>query len=61
MRDHLKQAARAMRRILGLPDYETYCAHQRRYHPDAKPMDRGTFVRWCQERRYGRAGPTRCC
>jgi uncharacterized short protein YbdD (DUF466 family) len=48
--------------MLGLPDYETYCAHQRRHHPDAAPMDRGAFVRLCQERRFGGKGaPTRCC
>jgi uncharacterized short protein YbdD (DUF466 family) len=61
MRNRLRQVARALRLMLGLPDYEVYCAHRRRHHPDAAPMDRGAFVRMCQERRFGGSGPTRCC
>jgi uncharacterized short protein YbdD (DUF466 family) len=62
VRDRLRQVARALRLMLGLPDYETYCAHQRRHHPGVAPMNRGAFLRLCQERRFGGKGaPTRCC
>lgn len=61
MRDALRRLGPALRRMLGLPDYAAYCAHLARRHPDAVPLDRGAFLKLCQERRFGGRGPTRCC
>jgi uncharacterized short protein YbdD (DUF466 family) len=59
-RQRLLAAARVLRRIIGVPDYEAYVAHHTRTHPGTVPLDRDTFVRQCQEARYSRPG-SRCC
>ena len=51
---------RAVRQVLGAPDYERYLEHARRAHPDAAPMSRDEFFRRRLEERYGVVG-TRCC
>jgi uncharacterized short protein YbdD (DUF466 family) len=56
----VQDAARVLRRIIGVPDYEAYVAHLARAHPEALPLDRDTFTRQCQEARYSRPG-SRCC
>ena len=51
---------RAVRQILGAPDYERYLEHARRAHPGAAPLSRDEFCRRRLEERYGQMG-TRCC
>jgi uncharacterized short protein YbdD (DUF466 family) len=51
---------RAVRQILGAPDYERYLEHARRAHPGAAPLSRDEFCRRRLEERYGQLG-TRCC
>jgi uncharacterized short protein YbdD (DUF466 family) len=59
-RDALVRAARVVRKIIGVPDYEAYVRHLAVAHPDRAPVDRDTFTRECQEARYSRPG-SRCC
>ena len=54
---HLVRGARL---AVGIPDYDAYCDHIRRAHPDRAPMDRRTFFRERMDARYGR-GRSRCC
>ncbi len=56
----LVEAARVVRKIIGVPDYEAYLRHLARAHPGAAPVDRATFMRQCQDARYSRPG-SRCC
>lgn len=54
----LQEAARMM---IGLPDYDRYCAHVRQHHPGRQPMSRTAFFRERQLQRYGGKGGGRCC
>ncbi len=59
-RDFSVRAAQIVRRIVGVPDYDTYLRHARQAHPDAVPLTREAYERECQEARYSRPG-SRCC
>ncbi len=49
-----------IKRVTGMPDYQTYLAHLRLRHPDWPiPSEREYFELYLQAR-YG-DGPTRCC
>jgi uncharacterized short protein YbdD (DUF466 family) len=48
------------RLIIGVPDYDTYVAHQRRFHPERAPMTYEAFFNERQAARY-RGGGGRCC
>ena len=52
--------ARAMRAVLGAPDYERYVEHVMISHPGTEPMSRDQFVRDRMDNRYSRPG-SRCC
>jgi uncharacterized short protein YbdD (DUF466 family) len=52
--------ARVARRVLGVPDYETYRAHLREAHPTATPLSRDEFVSRRLSERYSKPG-ARCC
>ncbi|MEO8194863.1 MAG: YbdD/YjiX family protein [Gemmatimonadales bacterium] len=52
--------ARAMRAMLGAPDYERYVAHVRHSHADREPLSREQFMKERLESRYSRPG-ARCC
>jgi uncharacterized short protein YbdD (DUF466 family) len=56
----LRAVARTIRRIVGVPDYETYVEHVRTCHPGQAPMSRDEFERLRLEDRYSRPGQ-RCC
>jgi uncharacterized short protein YbdD (DUF466 family) len=56
----LAATARAIRRMLGAPDYAAYVEHVCRSHPDTVPMSRTAFMRDVLARRYDRPG-SRCC
>lgn len=55
-----REAARALRRIVGAPDYERYVAHVRARHPGAEPLARAEFERQRLRDRYEKPG-SRCC
>jgi uncharacterized short protein YbdD (DUF466 family) len=56
----IDRAACVLRRVIGVPDYDTYVAHVRTHHPDAEPMTREEFTRQRLADRYSRPG-SRCC
>ena len=49
-----------VRRIIGVPDYDTYLAHHRQAYPDQEPMCRADFDKQRMQDRYSRPG-ARCC
>lgn len=51
---------RAIRAIVGAPDYARYLAHVRTHHPQTKPLSHEEFVRERERRRYEGTGG-RCC
>ncbi|MBF0311221.1 MAG: YbdD/YjiX family protein [Magnetococcales bacterium] len=53
-----RQTARLM---VGVPDYEAYCGHMRRCHPEREPLGYEAFFRERQEARYGGSRPGKCC
>ncbi len=52
--------ARAMRAVLGVPDYERYVAHMLEDHPGCQPMSRDQFAHERLESRYSKPG-AKCC
>lgn len=56
----VRELARALRRIVGAPDYGAYLAHMRANHPDATPLTPAEFERQRLAARYDRPG-ARCC
>jgi uncharacterized short protein YbdD (DUF466 family) len=58
--ERLASAARALRMVLGAPDYERYLSHARERHPEVPPLSRDEFVAARLRARYERPG-SRCC
>ena len=56
----LGDVLRALRQVLGAPDYERYLEHARRAHPGEPPLTEDEFCRRRMEERYSRVG-SRCC
>ena len=56
----IREIARALRRIVGAPDYATYIEHMRTHHPTVKPLSSTEFERQRLSARYDRPG-ARCC
>jgi uncharacterized short protein YbdD (DUF466 family) len=50
----------ALRHMLGMPDYDSYCAHLRAHHPERPLPSAHEFFDQFVRARYG-DGPTRCC
>ena len=59
-RDRVERVAKVVRRIIGVPDYDTYVAHVRAHHPGATPMCQKDFEQMRINDRYSRPG-ARCC
>ena len=57
---YVAHAARIIRRIIGVPDYEGYVAHMRTRHPGMPVLAPDEFARQCMRDRYNRPG-SRCC
>jgi uncharacterized short protein YbdD (DUF466 family) len=57
----LRRILRAVREVVGAPDYASYLEHHAAGHPDRAPLSPrayyAEFVSW----RFGSGGPTRCC
>ena len=60
VRDSVRRAAAIVRRIIGVPDYDTYIAHMTARHPDAVPLTAREFEITRMNDRYSRPG-SRCC
>jgi uncharacterized short protein YbdD (DUF466 family) len=56
----LRRAAAVVRRMIGVPDYETYLTHMRERYPECTPLDQKTFERERLTARYKATG-SRCC
>lgn len=56
----LQRGAAIVRRIIGVPDYDTYLAHMRQRYPECTPVDPATFERERLTERYRSMG-SRCC
>ena len=55
-----RAAIAIVRRVIGVPDYDAYVAHQARHHAGRMPLTRDAFTREMLVRRYERPG-SRCC
>jgi uncharacterized short protein YbdD (DUF466 family) len=56
----LANAIEIVRRIIGVPDYDTYVAHMKAKHPECAPMTKDEFAQQRMQDRYSRPG-SRCC
>ena len=56
----LTRVAHVVRRIIGVPDYERYVAHQKACHPEQVPLTPDAFAKDALVRRYSQPG-SRCC
>ena len=50
----------AIRRMAGMPDYDSYLAHHREQHPGERVLTEREFYERYLETRYGGVG-SRCC
>lgn len=60
IRHAVERVASVVRRIIGVPDYDTYLDHMRRQYPECTPLDATAFERERLADRYTRPG-SRCC
>ena len=60
VREAVRLALSAMRRIAGMPDYVAHVEHLRRCHPGQPVPTERQFYDEFTRARYG-DGPTRCC
>ena len=60
LREHWLRLSRAVRRMAGVPDYDTYVEHMRLHHPGQPVLGFEAFFRERLEARY-RSGGGRCC
>lgn len=60
MRDVLATCARAIRAVLGAPDYDRYVAHMRARHPEQVPLSYAELIAERDRARFERPGG-RCC
>jgi uncharacterized short protein YbdD (DUF466 family) len=56
----LDALARAVRTIIGVPDYERYLRYMSQRHAAEQPLPREQFLRLRLQDRYNRPG-SRCC
>ncbi len=52
LKDAAKKVVQTCRLMVGVHDYEYYLQHMRERHPEAQPMSREAFYRYCLEARY---------
>ena len=60
VRERLRAMACVLRRVIGVPDYDRYLAHERAHHPERTPLTREAFMCERLESRYAKPG-ARCC
>ena len=56
VRQVAKRVVQTCRLVIGIHDYEYYLDHMRSRHPQATPLTREAFYRYCLEARYPSAG-----
>jgi len=47
-----KRMAEALRLMVGVGDYQKYCAHMQQHHPDVAAMTETEYFRYGQNARY---------
>ncbi|AOX99205.1 CstA-like transporter-associated (seleno)protein [Jeongeupia sp. USM3] len=52
LKDAAKKVVQTCRLMVGVHDYEYYVEHMRSQHPDAVPMSREDFYRYCLDARF---------
>lgn len=52
LKDVAKKVVQACRLVVGIHDYEYYLDHMRSRHPEATPLTREAFYRYCLEARF---------
>jgi uncharacterized short protein YbdD (DUF466 family) len=58
--DKVVKLRRALKQVIGAPDYEAYLSRHKIIHPEVPPMSEEAFFRFAIDRRYGKPG-IRCC
>jgi uncharacterized short protein YbdD (DUF466 family) len=61
LRQGWRRAVQVARLAIGVPDYDTYVRHLRRYHPECVIPDYAEFFRRRQDARYKGGGTRGCC
>lgn len=56
-----REARRTANLMVGQPDYDAYVRHASARHPDTPPLDRTSYFRLHEARRFGSGGSFRCC
>lgn len=56
-----REVRRTASLMVGQPDYEAYLRHAATRHPDTPPMDRTSWFRLHEARRFEAGGGFRCC
>lgn len=52
MKAMLKRLQQGLRAMVGVGDYEQYCEHMHRHHPQLPKMTDIEYFRHCQQARY---------
>ncbi len=52
LRDAARKVVQTCRLMVGIHDYEYYLDHMRSRHPEATPLSREAFYRYCLEARF---------
>jgi uncharacterized short protein YbdD (DUF466 family) len=60
VRAGIARVSYVVRRIVGVPDYESYVRHMRKHHREREPLSQREFVQQCWADKYSRPGH-RCC
>ena len=62
LKDVTKKVVQTCRLMIGIHDYEYYLDHMRTRHPQATPLTREAFYRYCLEARFpgSQGGVSRC-
>jgi uncharacterized short protein YbdD (DUF466 family) len=58
--ERVERGLKVLRRMIGVPDYDSYCAYLAQHHPGEQPMSRNDFHRERLTEKYTRPG-NRCC
>lgn len=58
----LRQLRKALKTVIGAPNYEAYLDHRRAAHPGEPVMSEEEFFRYAIDRRFNKkGGGMRCC
>ncbi|WP_028450826.1 MULTISPECIES: YbdD/YjiX family protein [Chitinibacter] len=61
LKDTAQKVVQTCRLMVGIHDYEYYLDHMRSQHPEATPLSREAFYRYCLDARFPGAGNVNKC